>query len=132
LWNMKISFFAKKESFYFPLGVLMRFLGAIPVDRSVSSNVVQQAVEMFEKRDEFILALSPEGTREYTPKWRTGFYYIALQAKVPIVVGFLDYKRKVVGIAFTFYPTGNIEADIEKLKEFYRPIQGKHPEKGVR
>ena len=132
LLDMPISFLAKKEAFWFPIGILLRALGAIPVDRASSHNVVQQAVKMFQNKEQFVLALAPEGTREYAPKWRTGFYYIALQVNVPIILGYLDYKRKVVGIGPTFYPTDNVDADIETIKNFYKPIQGKHPEKGVR
>jgi 1-acyl-sn-glycerol-3-phosphate acyltransferase len=132
LLDLHFSFFGKKEAFYFPLGILLRALGGIPVDRFSSNNVVDEAVKEFNSREEFILALAPEGTRAYAPEWRTGFYYIAMEARVPIVLGYLDFKRKVVGIGPTFYPTGDINKDIEEIKAFYRPIQGKHPEKGVR
>ena len=132
LFKMHISFLGKKEAFRFPIGIILRKLGGIPVDRSASHNMVDYAVKMFDENRNFILGIAPEGTREYVSKWKTGFYYIALHAKVPVVLGYLDYKNKVVCVGPTFYPTGNLEADIEWIKNFYRPIQGKHPEKGVR
>lgn len=132
LWDLKITFFGKMELFKFPLGNLLRYLGGVPVDRFSSHNVVDQAVQLFKERDEMILALAPEGTRAYVEKWRTGFYYIALKAQVPIVLGYIDFERKVVGIGPTFYPTGDIEKDMVEIKNYYRQFKGKHPEKGVR
>ncbi|MFN8285415.1 MAG: lysophospholipid acyltransferase family protein [Chitinophagales bacterium] len=131
LWDLKITFFGKQELFRFPLGNLLRYLGGVPVDRFSSHNMVDQAVKLFNERDEMILALAPEGTRAYVEKWRTGFYYIATQAKVPIVFGYIDFKRKVVGIGETFYPTGDIEKDIADIKNYFKQFVAKHPEKGV-
>ena len=132
IFGIDISLMAKKEIFVFPVGPVLRALGGIPVDRSSSHNMVDQAVEMFNERENFILAIAPEGTREYAPKWKTGFYYIALKANVPIVLGYIDFSTKTVGLGPTFYPTGNVDKDIETIKDFYRPIKAKHPEKGVR
>jgi 1-acyl-sn-glycerol-3-phosphate acyltransferase len=132
IFDLRISLLAKKELFNFPLGPILRSVGAIPVDRSSSHNLVDQVVAMFNERDNFILALSPEGTREYAPKWKTGFYYIALKAQVPIVFTYIDFERKVVGFGPTFIPTGDADKDIETIKQFYRPVKGRHPEKGVR
>jgi 1-acyl-sn-glycerol-3-phosphate acyltransferase len=131
IFSLQFSFMAKKELFNFIIGPIMRSLGAIPVDRSSKHNLVDQAVMMFNERDNFILALSPEGTRQYAPKWKTGFYYIALKAGVPIVLTYIDFEKKLVGFGPTFYPTGDIDKDMEEIKAFYRPIKGRHPEKGV-
>jgi len=128
---MDFSFYGKQEIFNTPYGFIFRDLGGIPVDRSTSHNLVEQAVKTFNEREQFILALSPEGTRERVDKWRTGFYYIALQAKVPILLGYIDFERKVTGLGPLFYPTGEIEKDVEEMKKFYRKVKGKHPEKGV-
>lgn len=106
-------------------------MGGIPVDRASNHNMVEQAVKTFNQRERFILALSPEGTRAYAPKWRTGFYYIAMQAKVPVVLAYIDFENKIAGIGPTFYPTGDMDKDIEAIKQFYRPIKGKYPGKGV-
>ena len=130
--QIHFSFFAKQELFHPPFGFIFRALGGIPVDRASSHGVVEQAVEMFNTHERFILALSPEGTREYVTEWRTGFYYIAMKAKVPIVLAYMDYESKTVGIGSTFYPTGDIDKDKETIKDFYRTIKGKYPEKGVR
>ena len=132
IFNLQISLMAKAEIFRFPFGPILRAMGGIPVDRSSSHNMVDQAVEIFKQRENFILAIAPEGTRAYAPKWKTGFYYIALKAQVPILLTYLDFANKVVGIGPTFYPTGNVEKDIEAIMDFYRPIKGKHPENGVR
>jgi 1-acyl-sn-glycerol-3-phosphate acyltransferase len=132
IFELDFSFFAKQEIFKPPFGFIFKAMGGVPVNRSAKHNLVEQAVQTFNERDHFILALSPEGTREYVFKWKTGFYYIALGAKVPIVLAFLDYEKKEAGFGPTFYPTGDIEKDMEEMKKFYRPIKGYHPEKGVR
>lgn len=132
IWDIKAKFYGKQELFVFPLGALLRSMGGIPVDRFSKHGVVQQAVEKFNANDEFILAMAPEGTRAYAPVWRKGFYYIALEAKVPIVMYYIDFGNKVIGVGPTFHPTGNYDADIKVIMDFYRPIKGKHPEKGVR
>jgi len=129
--GIRFKFLGKTEVFRPPFGFIFRWLGGIPVERSSSNNLVEQAVKMFDEREDFILALSPEGTRAYAPKWKTGFYYIALYAKVPIVLGFVNFETKTAGIGPTFYPTGKIDNDMETIKNFYRPIKGKYPEKGV-
>jgi len=131
IFEIDFAFFGKKEVFDSPYGFLLRWLGGIPVDREHNQNMVGYAVKMFQDNERFILAMSPEGTRAYAPKWRTGFYQIAIQAKVPVVLTYFDFEHKVVGIGPTFYPTGDMEKDIEEIKKFYRPIKGKHPEKGV-
>ena len=132
LLGIKFSYLGKEEIFRPPFGFIFRWLGGIPVERTASHNMVDQVVKYFNEHENFILALSPEGTRAYVPKWKTGFYYIALKAKVPIILGYLNFETKTAGIGPTFYPTGNIEQDMESILAFYRPIKGKHPELGVR
>ena len=129
--GIKFKYLGKAEIFKPPFGFIFRWLGGIPVERSSSHNLVEQVVKQFEENEHFILALSPEGTRAYVPKWKTGFYYIALYAKVPIVLGFINFETKTAGIGPTFYPTGDIDKDIETIKDFYRPIKGKYPELGI-
>lgn len=131
IYDLELKFLGKEEIFRFPFKRLLYGLGGIPVNRSSSHHVVDQVVKMFNKSEHFILALSPEGTRQYVPKWRKGFYYIALGAKVPIVMCYIDFANKKVGIGPTFYPTGNYEKDLEEIMNFYRPIKGRHPELGV-
>ena len=107
----------------------MRSLGAIPVNRRESTNLVDQIAALFDECDALIIGLSPEGTRRKTSRWRTGFYYIALKANVPVVMAYADYKHKVCGLGPSFKPTGDIQADFEIVREFYSGIIGKHPHK---
>jgi len=119
----------KDSLFRPPLGSVMRALGGIPVDRSSKHNFVEQVVDLFNSSDELIVAIAPEGTRSWTDHWRTGFYFIALGAKVPIVLGYLDYSRKRGGIGPTFHPTGDIDADFDAIRAFYADKCGLHPER---
>jgi 1-acyl-sn-glycerol-3-phosphate acyltransferase len=104
-------------------------MGGIPVYRSASQNLVAQTVEMFRKSEKLILAVPPEGTRGKVSHWKTGFYYIALGAETPIAMGFIDYKRKTTGVGPAFYPTGDIEADMEIIRNFYANVTAKYPDK---
>lgn len=109
-------------------GPLMRFLGGIPVKRHVSQNFVAQIVEKFNQSDELVITIAPEGTRKRAEYWKSGFYYIALGANVPIAMGFVDYPSKTCGVGGYFTPSGDIEADIKILADFYADIRGKYPE----
>ncbi|GAA3950516.1 1-acyl-sn-glycerol-3-phosphate acyltransferase [Hymenobacter algoricola] len=133
LMNVPVRFTVKKEwvdnKF---VGWLVRSLGALPVDRSRNNSLVDGMVQLFNNNDEMVIMITPEGTRSYQPKWRKGFYFAAMGAKVPILLGFLDYKNKEAGVGPVFWPTGNYEADTEEIKAFYRTKTGKFPEKGVR
>lgn len=121
------SYLGKKELFGFPHGALFRALGGVPVDRSKNSNLVGAVAAMFRERNEFILAMAPEGTRKQVTKWKTGFYFMALEAHVPLVMVAFDYPRKTVFINKPFYPTGNTEADMKTIFDFYKDKQGKYP-----
>ncbi len=107
LWGGRIRarFLGKKELFRPPLGYLMRALGGIPVDRSRRANLVDQVAEIFRREKEIAILVAPEGTRGKAPYWRTGFYYMALKAGLPIALGYADYRRKEVGIGGYLYPT---------------------------
>ena len=107
----------------------MRSFGVIPVNRRGNNNLVDQIAARFAEHDELIIGISPEGTRSKTSRWRTGFYYIALKADVPIVMAYLDYKNKVCGLGPSIKPTGDIQADFEIIREFYSGIDGKFPDK---
>lgn len=107
----------------------MRSLGAIPVNRSERKNLVDQIIAKFDEHDEIIIGLSPEGTRSKTSRWRTGFYYIALKADVPIVMAYIDYKSKICGIGPSVKPTSDIHADFKIIRNFYSGIVGRHPHK---
>ncbi len=125
--DIDINFIAKKELFRPPFGWYFRWMGGAPVDRKSNKNMVQQVSEMFNKRDEFRLALAPEGTRKKVEHWRSGFYHMAHNAGVPIVCVAFDYKTKTVKIGTPFKTTGNYEIDYPILKSFYKNIMGKIP-----
>jgi len=117
----------KKSWFFFPLKYLLKAIGCVPVDRTKSTSLTEQMKEHFNKRSHFQLAIAPEGTRKKNPNWKSGFYYIALSAKVPITLAYLDYKKKIVGVFENFIPSGNALSDIEYIKQMYQHIIGKKP-----
>lgn len=124
-------FLGKSQLFKPPFGWLFRALGGYPVERSTSHDLVDQVVKIFNNHEKFILALAPEGTRKKVEKFKTGFYYIAKKANVPIIpVGF-DFGKKEVVLGQPLYPSDNIEADFEILYSFYRNIKGRNPELGI-
>jgi 1-acyl-sn-glycerol-3-phosphate acyltransferase len=127
--KIKIYWTGKDAMFRWPFGTACRWLGGIPIDRSQSQNVVEQSINAFNAMDDLIMVIPPEGTRKKVSYWKTGFYHIASGAKVPIALGYLDYLRKVGGIGPTFYPTGNIEKDMQEIKSFYATITGKYQDK---
>jgi 1-acyl-sn-glycerol-3-phosphate acyltransferase len=128
IFRLKLSWFIKEAAFFFPLGSIIRFFGGIPIDRSARRNVVEQAVARFRQSERLILAVPPEATRKKSASWKTGFYHIARGAGVPIVLGYIDYRRKVAGLGPAFTPTGDIEADFRVFAQFYDKITPKFPE----
>jgi 1-acyl-sn-glycerol-3-phosphate acyltransferase len=120
--DLEAVWFGKHTIFRGPFGTVLRTLGGIPVRRDESHNVVDQLVAEFQRRERMVLALAPEGTRRRVVEWRTGFWYIARGAQVPIVPGGLDYARRRAVIGEPFWPTGRIDEDLHTLQEFYRPF----------
>jgi 1-acyl-sn-glycerol-3-phosphate acyltransferase len=128
--KLDFSFFGKDTLFKGPLGWFLRSVGGIPLDRSRHQSFVAQAVSWFESHERFALGVAPEGTRQFTPGWRRGFYYIALEAKVPIVMGYIDYAKKEGGILpEVLIPSGDIERDFETLARLYGPLTARHPDR---
>jgi len=127
--GVKACWLGKHTLFRRPFGFLFSWMGGIPVYRSASKNMVAQSVEMFRNSEKLILTIPPEGTRSKVSYWKSGFYYIALGAGIPIAMAFIDYKRKVSGVGPTLYPTGNIEADMEVIRNFYANVTAKYPDK---
>ncbi len=125
----KFNWIGKDSLFRWPLGRLARSLGGIPVIRSQRTNFVYQMVKTFQKRDKLVIVIAPEGTRKYTPYWKSGFYYIALGAQIPLVMGFIDYSRKQIGFGPALVPGGDIQADFAQIRAFYADKQGLYPEK---
>lgn len=132
LSNLNSQFLAKKSLFDIPLvGWFVRKMGGHPVDRTKKTHIVDQVVDLFNQNEEFVITITPEGTRSYREKWRTGFYRIAEKANVPIVMVGFDFAKKEVNWQPPFYPTGDLDADIEVMKSYFRTVKGKHPKKGV-
>lgn len=124
-------FFAKKELFFFPFNLFLKAIGGVPVDRANKHDLVSDISKRFETDKSFSLALAPEGTRKAVPKFKTGFYQIACQAKVAIIMVGLDYKKKEVIFAPPFYPTGDLTKDSLVIAEFYKDKTGKHRNVGA-
>lgn len=129
--NLQSYWIGKNTLFKWPWGNMMRRLGGIPVDRSQSQNMVDAMVQEFAKRDKFILTIPPEGTRGNVKQWRTGFYYIALKAKVPVIIGMMDYAKKTGGLGPSFMPTGDYQADMQRFSSFYHSVTPKYPSKAM-
>ncbi len=127
-YETNIGFFIKDSYTKSFLGGILRSMGAIGVDRSKGSNLVDYASELLENRDNLVLIVPAEGTRSYVEKWKTGFYHIAKKAEVPIALGFLDYKTKEIGIGKLVTPTDDMDADFKIIQDFYKNVTGKHPE----
>lgn len=123
--GVKTNFIGKKELFVFPLGFFLRALGGAPINRQSNENKVEAIAKLFKQHDEFRMTLAPEGTRKKVESWRTGFYYIAKQANVPIIMFTLDFENKQNKISEPFYPTDNVEADFEFMRNFYKGVKGK-------
>lgn len=127
-YGYNVRYLIKKQAYRFPLKRLIDKTGGIPVDRSKHNNLVDALVDEFNKRDELILMIPPEGTRTLVEKWKTGFYYTALKANVPILLGYLDYKTRTASIDTLLWPTENKEEDFKKIRAFYRGVTAKNPE----
>jgi len=134
--RVPVKFTIKKEWVRFPLSLILIPLGAIPINRKPKgiskTSMVDKMVELFDQHDHLIILVTPEGTRKYSKRWRSGFYFTAQKAGVPIVLGYLDYKEKEAGIGAVFHPTGERDKDVEEIKAFYRTKTAKFPENGVR
>ena len=122
-----VSWIGKHTLFDWPFGPLMRWLGGIPLDRGKTQGFVKQMVEHFREREHLLVIIAPEGTRRPVEKWHTGFYYMALEAGVPIVLTYMDYKHRETGIATLEMPSGNVEEDIRRYQAFYATKPGKNP-----
>lgn len=123
----KTSFMMKKEWFFFPLGILFKAMGGIPVDRSRKTSLVDQMATRFAQSEQFHLAITPEGTRKANPEWKKGFYYIALNAHVPIVLYGIDYPSKTITGTKVIMPSGDIDTDMAEIKQYFTQFKGKNP-----
>ena len=123
--DLKSNYLGKKELFVWPIGYYFRAVGGVPVDRKNKENKVETIAKLFDDKEEFRLTLAPEGTRSKVDNWRTGFYYIAKKANVPIIMFTLDYQNKQNRVSRPFYPTDNLEEDFKYMKSFFSDVKGK-------
>ncbi len=130
-WKLAVDvkFMIKAEAFKWPLKHLLLHLGGVPVKRGRPAHVLIQILRMFQESETFFTVITPEGTRTLVPKWKRGFYEIAVKAKVPIIMAFIDYKYKKGGLGPVFYPTGNYGKDMKEIEKYYMHFNGKHPER---
>lgn len=128
--DLEMNFIAKKELFRLPFGYYFRWMGGAPIDRVGNLNKVEAIARIFENHKEFRLAISPEGTRKKIGELRSGFYYIALKAAVPIIPVAFDFGKKEVHIGKPFFPTSNYESDLKILLNHFEGVVGKIPENG--
>ena len=127
--NIPVKFFIK-DSFTKGLhGYIFKALGAIGVDRKRTGNLVHHAASVIQKSDKIALMVPAEGTRSRVEKWKTGFYHIATKAKVPVALGYLDYKKKIAGVGELVHLSGDKDVDMQIIENFYTTITAKHPEK---
>jgi 1-acyl-sn-glycerol-3-phosphate acyltransferase len=123
--GLEMNYVAKKELFRFPFGWYFKWMGGAPLNRKKNENKVDAIAKVFETKEVFRLAIAPEGTRKKVTEWKTGFYYIAMKANIPIIPVAFDYAKKEVKLASPFYPTGKIESDLKVLEQNYVGVLGK-------
>ncbi len=128
LFGLDVKYLIKKEWFRFPFGPFFRALGGLPVDRSKATNFVEAMVDLVNQKEEIVVLITPEGTRKKVDKWKTGFYHLAMKAGIPGVLGKINYKVKEAFIGPSFTPSGDMEKDFERIREFYKDAVGKNPE----
>lgn len=127
--HVNVRFLIKKEAFFFPVGLLLKKLGGLPVERSNASSMVDQVVKMFRNEESLVVVITPEGTRKRVDKWKKGFYIIAQRAQVPIALSYINYGNKTGGIGPVITPSGNYEKDLEFIEDFYKDMVACHPER---
>jgi 1-acyl-sn-glycerol-3-phosphate acyltransferase len=124
--RLDVHFIGKREAFFWPLGSLLRAVGGMPIDRKAAHGVVGEMAREFAAHERFWLAIAPEGTRKKVHKWKSGFWHIARAAKVPILPIYFHYPEKIIGFGPLIYPTADGDADMARIREFYKPWQGKN------
>ncbi|WP_186757846.1 1-acyl-sn-glycerol-3-phosphate acyltransferase [Echinicola salinicaeni] len=137
IMDVPVRFTIKKEVMVGPLGWFIGALGGISIDRKKVAGKRKQTyteamVDMLNNADELVVMVTPEGTRSYAKRWKSGFYHVAMGANVPVVIGFLDYKKKQAGIGPVIQPNGNMDEQIEEMKAYGRTVTGKYPDQGIR
>lgn len=130
MWGMKmpLNWVAKHSIFWGPFGPMFKAIGGVPLNRGQSTGFIQKNIELFEQREEFVLGLMPEGTRSKKDHVKSGFYHIAIGAKVPLALAYIDYKNKIIGVGKVIDLTGDIDVDFEVIKDFYQNVMACRPE----
>lgn len=126
--GVDIAWLGKRQMFIPGFRRILKFIGGIPVDRSAKHNLVSQVADKLKSADNLYVIVPPEGTRANVGRWKTGFYYMAVEADVPIVMGYLDFGKKKGGFGTLFYPTGDLSTDAEVIRAFYKDVRGKRPD----
>ena len=126
--DMEINFLMKKEWFVWPLGLLLKKIGGIPVWRDKHTRMTDVLAETALREPKFRLCITPEGTRSLNPDWKKGFYYIALKARIPILLYGLDYRHRLIQCTKRLIPTGDVDKDMAEIKDYFKGFTGRHPE----
>ena len=126
--GLRINYLMKKEWFFWPLGPIFRKTGGIPVYRDKKTSMSDNLAETAKRSESFRLCITPEGTRSRNPDWRKGFYFIALKAGLPILLYGLDFDKKLIQCTKCIMPTGDVEKDMQEIKQYFADYKGKHPE----
>jgi 1-acyl-sn-glycerol-3-phosphate acyltransferase len=128
--RVKVVFLIKEESFVFPFGPLLKMIGGVPVARGkYKSGLIGEVTDMFERNEDLMVVITPEGTRKRVEHWKKGFYMIAMAARVPIALSYIDYGKKSGGIGPILYPSGDYEKDLAIIQNYYRNMTARHPER---
>jgi 1-acyl-sn-glycerol-3-phosphate acyltransferase len=128
IYRLKVSWVGKDTLFQKPFGGVMRRLGGIAINRDCRHGVVDQIAKQLRESHKLAIAITPSGTRQRRNYWKSGFYWIAHKAQVPILCGYLDYNHRKACLGLCFVPTGNVKEDMDRIRDFYNGIQGKYPE----
>lgn len=127
--GLKSNFLMKKEWFFWPLGPIFRSLGGIPVWRSKHTSMTDNLAATAKEREDFVLCITPEGTRSPNPDWKKGFYFIAQKADIPVLLYAIDYQRKLIQCTKSMIPSGDVDKDMRDIKLYFKDFKGKRPEK---
>lgn len=126
--GFKINFLMKKEWFFWPLGILFRHLGGIPVFRDRHTSMTDSLANAARSHRVFKLCITPEGTRSLNPDWKKGFYFIALKAQIPVLLYGIDFEKRLISCTKSLVPTGDFDREMREIKLYFKDFKGKNPE----
>lgn len=128
VFRLKTRWLAKHTLFFWPMGIFMRALGGIAINRTRSKGATEQLTNALKQAEQLVIMIAPSGTRKKAPHWKSGFYHIAQQANVPIVCASLDFKHKVANIGLSLMPSGDVKTDMDRIRDYYKDIHARYPE----